>query len=449
MRHLVHERVRRLARTVLVGLLLGGVALPSIAPETFLPVAMADDDDDDGGGRGGRYGGRGDDDRPWFRRPARRVVRRPARPVQPPPAWVQREIVAMGLGPEGLTELEAAGYAILEQATLPALGQSAVKLSVPAGTGLEAARELVRSLSPSGQADFNHLYRPEQASGHCEGDACWARGLVGWPRALADASAVCEDSVSLGMIDTGINTSHEALADRGIELLRIGEETDRRSGLQHGTAVAALLVGSPSSRVPGLLPGAKLHAVDAFSRVRGGDRAEAYDLVAGIDHLLQRGVSVINLSLSGAANDLLKRAIELGASDHDAIFVAAVGNDGPRAKPLYPAAYDGVIGVTAVDRRKRPYRRANRGAQVDFAAPGVAVWTAASISGARTKTGTSFAAPFVSSALALLKAANPDLGSEEIVALLARTVEDLGEPGKDDVFGMGLIDAAAICPVKD
>ena len=93
-------------------------------------------------------------------------------------------------------------------------------------------------------------------------------------------------------------------------------------------------------------------------------------------------------------------------------MIAAAGNDGPRAEPAYPAAYDSVIAVTAVDRSGTIYRRAIRGAHVDLAAQGVEVWTAASVKGARWKTGTSFAAPYVTAAVALWLQHDPMLTPE-------------------------------------
>jgi subtilisin family serine protease len=128
-----------------------------------------------------------------------------------------------------------------------------------------------------------------------------------------------------------------------------------------------------------------------------------------------------------------------------AILVAAVGNAGPRAKPLYPAGYDGVIAVTAVDKGRNAYRRANQGEHVDIAAPGVNVWTAASISGARPKSGTSFAAPFVSAAAAVLLAQRPDLTPVQMAEALSQLAQDIGSPGKDRIFGWGLLDARRLC----
>ncbi len=104
-----------------------------------------------------------------------------------------------------------------------------------------------------------------------------------------------------------------------------------------------------------------------------------------------------------------------------------------------------MIAVTAVDRREQVYRRANRGEHIDLAAPGVNVWTAASISGARTKTGTSYATPFVTAAAALILQARPGLTPAEVRAQLQETARDLGKAGPDEIFGHGLVQPVAEC----
>jgi subtilisin family serine protease len=206
-----------------------------------------------------------------------------------------------------------------------------------------------------------------------------------------------------------------------------------------------LLVGEAGGRSPGLLPGAELVAVDTFHR-RGGkaDISDVYSLVKALDYLESRDVSIINMSLAGPANAVLEEAIQR-VSAAGILLVAAAGNDGPKAKPVYPAAYDEVIAVTAVDRQKRPYRRAVRGPHIDLAAPGVDVWIAASRQGSRPRTGTSFAAPFVTAALALARKHDPK--AQENAALLRMTerAEDLGTPGRDDIFGWGLLNPTGLC----
>ncbi len=96
--------------------------------------------------------------------------------------------------------------------------------------------------------------------------------------------------------------------------------------------------------------------------------------------LREARVEIINLSLAGPDNPVLARAVA-DAHAADIPLVAAMGNAGPRAEPAYPAAYEGVVAVTAVDAGHAVYRRAGQGLHVDFAAPGVGIATAASISG--------------------------------------------------------------------
>jgi subtilisin family serine protease len=163
-----------------------------------------------------------------------------------------------------------------------------------------------------------------------------------------------------------------------------------------------------------------------------------------MDFLAGRGTRVLNLSLAGPPNAVLEEAIaRLAAAG--VVVVAAAGNGGPRAEPAYPAAYPTVIAVTAVDRSGAIYRRAGRGDHIDIAAPGVEVWTAASVRGARPKTGTSFAAPFVSAAAALLLGAEPNLAPADVRLRLKAAAQDLGETGEDPVFGAGLVQATGLC----
>lgn len=421
--------------------------------------AFADDDDDgDDDDRGGSSGS-GDSGayRPgagWSggrtllplrglfpRRSTSRRVRAPA----PEPTRAPDEIVGLGFSPAQLDELTGAGFRILDRSRMATFDGEIVKLRIPSGLTLNAARARAQALAPETVIEYNHYFRPEQRTeGPCAQGDCLARTMIGWP-AAQDWPGACIPTSTIGLIDTAINPQHDAFAGSAIEIIRLTDEKLPESGRQHGTAVAALLVGSAASRTPGLIPGGKLIAVDAFHRAgRQDDRSGVFDLVRALDLLAARKVQVINLSLAGPANPLLEQTVKK-VDDRGIIMVAAAGNEGPKAEPVYPAAYEEVIAVTATDRHKRPYRRAGRGEHIDFAAPGVSVWTAASISGARPKTGTSFAAPFVTAAVALLKASNPEIPPELIRDRLTGNVEDLGDPGKDPVFGWGLLNARTIC----
>jgi subtilisin family serine protease len=193
------------------------------------------------------------------------------------------------------------------------------------------------------------------------------------------------------------------------------------------------------------VPAARLIAVDAFHTRGNDERADIFTLIDALDFMAGQDINVLNLSLAGPDNTVLEGVITDLVEDKDIVVVAAVGNDGPRAEPAFPAAYEPVVAVTAVDRDANVYRRAVQGSHVDIAAPGVNVWTAASISGARAKTGTSFAVPFVSAATAILRAERPDLSAGEVAEVLRSKAVDLGETGPDAVFGAGLLNLDASC----
>ena len=116
--------------------------------------------------------------------------------------------------------------------------------------------------------------------------------------------------------------------------------------------------------------------------------------------------------------------------------MAAVGNDGPFAKPRYPSAYSNVIGVGAVDRHGRAYRKSGRGAHVEFTAPGVGVIAASGSSATRLYTGTPFAAPLVSGLL--LRRLNQVGDADAALEALRGDIVDLGRPGTDPIFGRGV-----------
>ncbi|WP_339823396.1 S8 family serine peptidase [Sulfitobacter dubius] len=400
------------------------------------------------------FGGQTAQERRVQRPSAPQPTPRPSPPPIPRPAFAPDEIVTRGLTDEQTAQLEAQGFVVLERADLAVLGTTVRRFQVPNGVSLQEARDTIRALPNGETADFNHFYRtgqddPANVAGPggapaCDGLHCPARELIGWPTGLPATG--CGIPVTLGIVDTGLNIDHEVLAGAEIDLTRIAPEDYSPSAAVHGTAVAAILVGDPQSRVPGLLPGLSLVAVDAFYKNAGDERADAFTLIRAVDHLAENGVQVINLSLAGPPNTVLEDTLLQLTNERRIPVIAAVGNDGPRADAAYPAAYNNVMAVTAVDRSGIVYRRAIRGPHVELAAQGVEVWTAASVEGARWKTGTSFAAPYVTAAAALLLQQDPTLTPEEIRARLATSARDLGAEGFDDTYGNGLLDLGGVCP---
>lgn len=405
-----------------------------------------DDDDDQSSSPGSSSGVDRSTPSPQTSRPntIRRTTTRASTLAPAPLAqFAPDEIVALGLSEGTVASLEALGFTVLGVLELPFLNAISRRFSIPEGIKLEDARDQMRALQTDAVIDFNHFYRLQSDEVACEGPHCEQFGLVGLDMS-DETRATCSVDIKIGVIDTGINPDHETFVDSQLEVISQVPEGRKSSSTQHGTAVAALLVGSPKSRSPGLLSGAEVVAIDAFYAVGNDERSDIFSILKAMNTLADKGVDVINMSFAGPASTLMERAV-FALYESDVVVVAATGNNGHQAPPVFPAAYDQAIGVTAIDRYAEVYRRAGRGPHVDFAAPGVDVWTAASVRGARSKTGTSFAAPFVAAAAALVVAKNPNITPDAVRQKLMTTAKDLGVDGHDEVFGHGLIQLAGFC----
>lgn len=410
-------------------------------------------DDDGGGDDGGDDGDDGDDgagpsspgggERSSRRLNPRVQPRPPAAPATLPER-VDNEIVVLGVEVEDFGRLAGLGYILRETRELASADTWAVRLVAPPGRDLEAARAEIAATVPGAATDFNHFYRSEGAR-NCTAPHCTQLLMVGWPSPAQPWAlpAGCDPGGLIAMIDTGVDLSHAALDPGRIEAISLAAPELVASGLQHGTAVAALLVGNPAGPNPGLLPHARLLAIDAFHTAGRDERTDAFSLLRGLDLASSRRVQVVNLSLAGPSNEALSKMVDEMVRD-GLVLVAAAGNGGPAAAPAFPAAHPAVIAVTAVDSRGQAYRRAGRGSHIDIAAPGVDVWTASALRGGQLRTGTSFAAPFVAAASYLHL--QVETSATEAIARLRTEARDLGPVGPDHTFGAGLLNAAGVCP---
>lgn len=330
---------------------------------------------------------------------------------------VRSEIVAIDPSPESLQRARDAGFTVARDGGLDELGLRVVVLRARAGVATRTALRRLRRLDPDGEYDYNHLYF---------GSAAAAATASAPPGAIPAAAA----PLRVGLVDSGIDGGHPAFA--GVKLQSWG-----CGGLakpdKHGTAVASLLVGDAGDR-----PATTLFAADIYCGQPAGGAVTG--LASAMAWLARERVDVVNLSLVGPPNRLLERVIRaMAGCGH--VLVAAVGNDGPAAPPLYPAAYPGVIGVTAVDTKLRVLPEAGRGAQVDFAAAGAGLRVAVPGGGWDIARGTSFAAPWVARLAAqILPTAGAGAGrADEVRTALASLASDLGPRGRDDTYGHGLL----------
>lgn len=341
---------------------------------------------------------------------------------------VERDTWVMLIAPEHLSRIQGWGFTVEQRRPLDGLGLVLVRLDAPDDRGLARVAARIAREAPGTVVDYNHVYRPDDAP---RGGDCPERTA---PDDFPPISTP-RRNVAVGIIDTAVAADHPALAAADIVQKDFVPFRDARPR-NHGTAVASILVGR-SDTLTGRLPGARLYAASSFFRdPEGGIGATTESLVEALAWLDEAGVPVINMSLSGPPNRLLDKVIHRMATK-GTVIVAAVGNNGPAGRPLYPAAYEAVVGITAVDVCHRIFRYANRGDHVTFSAPGVAVRVARDGGGYGVEQGTSMAAPYAAAVIAGALAEAPDEAG--IVERLKTSALDLGERGFDDVFGFGLI----------
>ena len=358
---------------------------------------------------------------------------------------VRGELLAFSPTDAALARALGAGFSIVRVLSLDTLAIRIVVLDAPHGTATPRALRLLRRLDPTGEYDFNNIYTQSGRSVAARGAAALPQGAVaaGAPTPPDPArQAEAARAMSVGLIDGGVGTTQPVFGGAIIHRYGCGGAVIPSP---HGTEVASLLVGR-SAQFGGAAAGATLYAADVYCGQPTGGAVDA--IAAALAWLAGQSVPVINVSLVGPPNALLQQVIARLVS-RGVLLVAAVGNDGPAAPPLYPAAYPGVIGVTAVDARRRVIFEAERGPQVMFAAPGADIPAATVPTGFEEVRGTSFAAPLVAGLLAEklygTDGSDPAAGRAAIDAL-ARAAVHLGSPGRNDVFGYGLVGAGLPSP---
>lgn len=247
-------------------------------------------------------------------------------------------------------------------------------------------------------------------------------------------------SVRVAIIDTGVDTTHPDLAGQIVESINIFAEADMNDRQGHGTHTAGIIAAKPNSktRTRGICLMCQIIAIKAINDDGYGSDVT---VAQGIDDAINAGASVINLSI-GSSNDapVIKAAIERALAA-DIIVVAAAGNNNKSPnQAFFPAAYPGVLAVSAIDRSNQIASFAQNNPGIDIVAPGVEIVSTSPFgAGYSMEQGTSTAAPQVTATAALVRALRPDLSAQQIQELILVHAVDLGEPGYDAVYGHGLL----------
>jgi hypothetical protein len=369
-----------------------------------------------------------------------RLIRTNRRLVDTDPAGepvVRSEILGLSPADATVNRVRSRGFTIDREQSIGGMNIRVVVFRAPQGMSTKKALRTLREADPGGSYDYNHIYAgggmlPSGGSGGMR-----SSGAADQVPASSDPTAAApgQSRARIGLLDTGVDVTHPVFR---ASIVHPWGCDDHAIPAPHGTAVASLLIGR-SDVFHGVRPDAELYAADVYCGRPTGGAVDA--LVAAFGWLVQERVPVINVSLVGAKNAMLERVIAaLIAGGY--IIVAAVGNDGPAAPPLYPASYANVVGVTAVDAHQHVLIEAARGPQVMFAAPGADLAAAADSHTYAAVRGTSFAAPFVAALLAPGLTAPNAAAAAAALDALAKTAVDLGPPGRDLTYGFGLVGAA-------
>lgn len=341
--------------------------------------------------------------------------------------------------PQGFeSDARGLGFSVLERIRLSSLGIDAVRLRLPRSMTVPEAMDIIQRRFPDAIAEVNAVFDPSAGTAV---PASLARAAVAWPQ----VGGGCGSGVRIGIIDGVVDTNHPALVGQRLTYQSFHRKGWQPTAADHGTAIAAMMIGKPADQgFGGVLPGAEVFAGNIFGKNRegvvGGD---AVAILRALEWMIEMKVHVVNMSFAGGDHKLLRLAIEK-AQRSGIVSVASVGNWGSDTRRAYPAALESVIAVTAVNKDMLIYGRANKGDYVDFAAPGVRIWTAVP-SGGKFQNGTSFATPFISAlvAAAVARGAAPD--PQALRGRLGGTVLDLGAPGRDQVFGFGYVIGGPEC----
>ncbi|MGH8886743.1 MAG: S8 family peptidase [Egibacteraceae bacterium] len=296
----------------------------------------------------------------------------------------------------------------------------------------------------------------------------WAHRLTGIEAGWSVATG--SHRVTVAVIDSGVVASHPDLAgrivgqvDASTGKIRRGRTNNDSCRIGHGTWVSGVIgaIGDNRKDVAGINWNVSILDISVTSPAAVCGEITDSAEIAAIDYAVTHGAKVVNLSFGGAAitDPSCPKALQ-ATLDHarsaGVLVVAAAGNDA-RSVAAVPASCNGVMSVAAVGSEGLRAGYSTTNAFIDVAAPGgegspdhdpavdvltTSYWKA----GARTKrtlavAGTSFSSPYVAGLAALLLSVKRSLTPDQLESVIERTARDAGTPGRDPLYGWGVVQA--------
>jgi type VII secretion-associated serine protease mycosin len=255
--------------------------------------------------------------------------------------------------------------------------------------------------------------------------------------------------VVVAVLDTGVDLEHPDLRANLVPGTTFWPEQGAPQDYHgHGTHVAGIIAAKLGNTEggAGVAPTCKIMPVKVMGPK--GPEGKVEYVAAGLVWAADHGAKVANLSLGDEGTSTLLRDAVACALAKDVVVVAASGNFDPDKHTTtntldYPAGYPGVMAVGASDANDQLADFSFWGSWLDVVAPGVEILSTVPDGGYRSEDGTSMASPFVAGVAALVRSRFPGMRGPDVKRRIEATCVDLGNPGMDDHFGHGRIDAAA------
>lgn len=332
--------------------------------------------------------------------------------------------------------------------TLGALGLSIALYALPTEREALTLRDQLRREQSDWVVDLNARSTPMQGSPPSQPVSAEALPRLYAVKMLGDQkmAAASTPGLRVGVVDTGLPPALiqlTALNGSTLTVRSVLGPADKPADTAHGSAVLQLLAGAEHGNgFVGAAPPLRLAWANAMRDINGKPGTNSLALALALDWLVSQDVQLINLSLGGNGDEVLKAVINRVLAK-PVLVLAAVGNNPVHnAAPVYPAAYPGVWAITAIDAAGKPYVQASRAAYTAMAAPGVDVWVPQEAGGSYVS-GTSYATALASATVAWQPAGFWALP----LADRQRQVCAQSKPLGDSALGCGLVQQA-VAPAK-
>ncbi len=248
------------------------------------------------------------------------------------------------------------------------------------------------------------------------------------------------DGIIVAVLDTGVDSTHPDLAANMVPGWNMLDNNDDTADVNnHGTWVAGTIAAAANNAAgsAGLAWSAEIMPI----RIATPDGTAFVSTIAnGIRWAADHGAKVVNISFSGVAGSAAIQSAAQYLRNKGGVLVVSAGNTGTR---LDFSANEVILVASATDINDQRPSWSSFGSYVDIAAPGVGIFTTRRGGGYSSVSGTSFSSPIVAATAALMFSANNELTPTGLDQLMLSTTADLGDPGFDDFYGAGRVDAAA------